>query len=142
MKRRDFLISTLAASLALPGAAFAMELRTIEFDDSDPISAALAEGRTVFVDYTTDWCSTCAAQLRVMNALRSENPEYDANIVFVRVDYDVYGKAPVTTDRNIPRRSTLIVLKGDAELGRIVAGTSKDDIKALMDAALSAATTS
>ena len=142
MKRRDFLISALAVAISVPGAARAMELRTIAYDDSDPISAALAEGRTVFVDFTTDWCSTCAAQDRVMNALRSENPDYDANIVFVRVDYDAYGKAPVATDRNIPRRSTLIVLKGDEELGRIVAGTSRDAIKALMDTALSAATTS
>jgi thioredoxin 1 len=40
---------------------------------------------------------------------------------------------------NIPRRSTLVVLKGNKELGRIVAGTAKDDIKALMDLALQAA---
>ena len=142
MKRRDFLISTAALGLALSGAAHAGGMATIEFDDSDPITAALSQGKTVFVDYTTDWCSTCAAQERAINALRSENPAYDANIVFVRVDYDAYGDAPVTTSRNIPRRSTLIVLKGDQELGRIVAGTSKGDIKALMDTALKAATTS
>jgi hypothetical protein len=40
---------------------------------------------------------------------------------------------------NIPRRSTLVVLKGDQELGRIVAGTRKGDIKALLDRALQAA---
>jgi hypothetical protein len=54
MKRRDFLISALAVAISVPGAARAMELRTIAYDDSDPISAALAEGRTVFVDFTTD----------------------------------------------------------------------------------------
>jgi len=111
----------------------------IAFDKSDPIKAALDAGKTVFVDYAADWCSTCARQERVINALRSENPEYDANIVFVRVDWDDFGNAPVTRDRNIPRRSTLIVLKGDAELGRIVAGTSQADIKGLMDKALAAA---
>jgi len=31
------------------------------------------------------------------------------------------------------------VLKGDKELGRIVAGTAKEEIKALMDLALQAA---
>lgn len=142
MKRRDFLLSTLAAGLAMPGMAFASDGGFIPFDDSDPIAAALSQGKTVFVDFTTDWCSTCAAQKRVIDALRVENPAYDANVVFVRVDYDAYGKAPVATDRNIPRRSTLIVLKGDEELGRIVAGTAKGDIKALMDTALAAATTS
>jgi thioredoxin 1 len=34
----------------------------------------------------------------------------------------------------------LIVLKGDKELGRIVAGTSKTKIKALLDKGLDAAT--
>lgn len=142
MKRRAFVLSALGASVALPGIALAGGLKTVAFDDSDPIATALAEGKTVFVDFTTDWCSTCAAQDRAMEALRSANPEYDANIVFVRVDYDKFGNAPVATSRNIPRRSTLIVLKGEQELGRIVAGTSKSDIKALMDTALKAATTS
>ncbi|MFY9209864.1 MAG: thioredoxin family protein [Aestuariivita sp.] len=142
MKRRAFVLSALGACVALPGIALAGGLKTVAFDDSDPIATALAEGKTVFVDFTTDWCSTCAAQDRAMEALRSANPEYDANIVFVRVDYDKFGNAPVATSRNIPRRSTLIVLKGEQELGRIVAGTSKSDIKALMDTALKAATTS
>lgn len=138
MNRRTFL-STCTAAALLPAMGIAGGLKTIEFDNSDPIKTALAEGKTVFVDYAADWCSTCARQERVINALRSENPDYDANIVFVRVDWDNFAKAPVTVDRNVPRRSTLIVLKGDKELGRIVAGTSEADIKGLMDTALSAA---
>ena len=46
----------------------------------------------------------------------------------------------LTQRLNIPRRSTLVVLKGDAELGRIVAGTSEAQIKDLLDTALRAAT--
>lgn len=42
----------------------------------------------------------------------------------------------MVTERNIPRRSTLILLKDDAELGRIVAGTAKSRIKKLMDMGL------
>lgn len=140
MNRRIFL-STCAAAAILPAIGFAGGLKTIDFDKSDPIKAALAEGKTVFVDYAADWCSTCARQERVINALRGENPEYDANIVFVRVDWDDFGRAPVATARNIPRRSTLIALKGNKELGRIVAGTSKGQIKELMDRALAAAQT-
>lgn len=137
MKRRIFLMTALAAGLASP--AFAGG-KTIDYDNRDPIRAALKAGKTVFVDYAADWCSTCARQERVIGSLRAENPAYDANIVFVRVDWDDYGNAPVARDRNIPRRSTLIALKGNAELGRIVAGTSQRDIKALMDKALAAAT--
>ena len=60
-------------------------------------------------------------------------------MIFVRVDWDKYGQDDVAVFRNIPRRSTLTVLKGEDELGRIVAGTSESDIKALMDKGLAAA---
>lgn len=136
MNRRFFLTTAMAATLAVPAFAGA---NMVPFDNSDPITNALKAGKTVFVDYAADWCSTCARQERVINALRSENPDYDANIVFVRVDWDDFGNAPVARDRNVPRRSTLIALKGNAELGRIVAGTSQADIKGLMDKALAAA---
>ncbi len=138
MKRRVFLAGFLAM---VPLSAYAGPAM-IEFDKSDPIKTALAEGKTVLVDYAADWCSTCAVQERTIASLRAADPAYDANVVFVRVDWDDYGRAPVARDRNIPRRSTLIVLKGDKELGRIVAGTRRADIKALMDKAVSAAQSS
>ena len=102
------------------------------------IKSALAEGKAVFVDYAASWCSTCAAQERTIKSLRSENPAYDKAIAFFRVDWDTFKNKEVTTSRNIPRRSTLLVLKGDKELGRIVAGTSKSAIKTLMDKGLAA----
>lgn len=131
MNRRTFLT---AATLAL------MTTPALAGEDYTPgaIQSALAEGKTVFVDYATDWCSTCARQERILTKLRGENPAYDANIAFFRVDWDVYGKHEVATSRNIPRRSTLILLKGDKELGRIVAGTSEADIKALLDSGVAA----
>lgn len=138
MINRRFFLATSAAALAVPTAGFARGPKMIEFDKSNPIKAALKAGKTVFIDFAADWCSTCARQERVINALRAEDPAYDDSIVFVRVDWDKYGNDPVARDLNIPRRSTLVALKGNRELGRIVAGTSKDDIKALMDKALAA----
>ena len=131
MHRRLFLSSAAAATL-LPVIARA------GFVDYTPglIDTALAEGQTVFVDYGAPWCGTCRRQERVISALRSENPAYDAAMTFIKVDWDSYRTHEVTTSRNIPRRSTLLVLRGDEELGRIVAGTSQDDIKALMDLGL------
>lgn len=135
MKRRTF--------LALGGAAFTFPRFASAaegFSDYTPglIQDALADGKTVFVDYAADWCSTCKSQERTISALRNENPAYDENILFVRVDWDEFGDHEVATSRNIPRRSTLIVLQGDQELGRIVAGTSKTDIQSLLDVALQA----
>ena len=69
-----------------------------------------------------------------------ENPAYVDAVTFVRLDWDDYRRSELVAELNIPRRSTLIVLKGDAELGRIVAGTGRDEIRELMDTALTAAT--
>ncbi len=139
MRRRFFLFAAGAAALAaafvaaVPGASRAKE--TIDYAPG-AIEEALASGKAVLVDYAADWCSTCRAQARVIEALRAENPAYDESIVFIRVDWDRYRREPVTTDRRIPRRSTLVLLRGEEELGRIVAGTSRSTIEELLDQAL------
>ena len=96
------------------------------------------EGKIVLLDFWASWCTTCAAQERVLAALKSENPAYEQKIEFYKIDWDVYGKDTLAKGLRIPRRSTLVLLKGSEELGRIVAGTSKGDIKALLDTALAA----
>lgn len=132
MDRRTFIAATLAAG-ALPMRAIAAGF--IEYTPG-VIETALAEGKTVFVDYGAVWCTTCKRQERVINALRDADPAYDAAMLFVKVDWDTYKNTDVTVARNIPRRSTLLVLRGEDELGRIVAGTSQSQIKALMDKGL------
>lgn len=137
MKRRDFLKTTALAAL-MPVAALAAGENWTDYRPG-VVDEALAQGKTVFLDFAAVWCGTCKAQERVMDALMQENPAYAENVMFVRVDWDAYSNAAITVDLKIPRRSTLVVLKGDAELGRIVAGTRREDIKALMDTALKAA---
>ena len=135
MKRRDF-IALSTVSIALPTLAQAYA------DDYTPgaVKAALANGDTVFLDFKASWCTTCAAQERVIQSLVEQNPVYDEQITFFNVDWDQYARADLTQSLKIPRRSTLVVLKGSEELGRIVAETSESAIKELMDTALAAAT--
>ncbi len=104
------------------------------------VEERLAAGETVFLDFKASWCTTCKAQERVIEALKSQNPGYEAAITFINVDWDTYANDALTNRLAIPRRSTLVVLKGDQELGRIVAGTREAEIRALMDLALVAAT--
>ena len=134
MHRRTFITLT-ATAAALPSLSFAAS-------DYTPglVQKHLAQGDTVFLDFKAEWCSTCRAQERVINALRKDNPAYNANIVFINVDWDDYGKSDLVKSLSIPRRSTLVALKGDAEIGRVVAQTSSSSIKKLMDDALGAAT--
>ena len=120
---------------------FALPVQAGETLDYKPglIQDALDNGKILFVDYATTWCPTCKSQERTIERLRAENPQYNDVLTFVRVEWDDYKKHAVSTSRNIPRRSTLLVLKGDQELGRLVAETNKEKIKHLMDLAFEAA---
>jgi thioredoxin 1 len=135
MQRRDFL--TLAASLTL--APFAVRAGEATLYTPGAAEAAMDQGKVVLLDFWASWCSTCAAQERVLAELKAENPEYEKNIVFFVVDWDEHGKGELSRALNIPRRSTLVALRGREELNRIVAGTGKAEIKALLDMALAAA---
>ena len=135
MKRRDFLISGASLLLATPvlaatGARYKKGL----------VDKELAAGKTVFLDFYTDWCTTCRAQGAAIRNLRSENPAYDQHLTFIAVDWDQHRSSQLAKRLKIPRRSTLVVLKGDQEIGRIVASTRRDAIRELMDAGVAAAT--
>ena len=132
MFRRTFLALTVAAVMS-PQAASAGEF--VEYQPG-MIQAALDEGKTVMVDYAAEWCGTCKRQGRVIQGLRDANPAYDEAMMFVKVDWDTYRDHDVTVFRDIPRRSTLLVLRGEDELGRLIAQTGETEIKALLDKGL------
>ena len=135
MNRRDFALLACAA-LLVPAVVRAAPV------DYTPglLKERLSAGETLFLDFKASWCTTCKAQEKVLAKLKAENPDYEANITFIDVDWDTYGRSSFATRMNIPRRSTLVVLSGDDEIGRLVAETREPQIKALLDAALSAAT--
>lgn len=136
MNRRDFVLLSAAAGLA-PVASFA----AVDYEKG-LIDKHLAAGDTVYVDFKTDWCSTCRAMARRLDALREENPIYDENIVFVDVDFDRWGGSSLTRKWDVRSRSTHLVLKGDQELARVYAKSSVRAIQGLLDTALEAATAS
>lgn len=138
MNRRDFLLVTAAVSLAPPLTARADEVTY----SAALLKSELAQGKVVLLDFYATWCVTCAAQHRVMDKLKAQNPAYESHVTFMTVDWDTWQNGALVRQLKIPRRSTLVVLKGDKELGRIVAQTSEASIKALFDTALKAARTS
>ena len=48
------------------------------------------------------------------------------------IDWDTYKNAEVTTSRSIPRRSTMVLIKGGKEIDRLVAHTDAQEIKSLL----------
>ena len=136
MNRRSFITASAAMAL-MPGLANAFVGADYK---TGLVKKHLAAGDTVFIDFYTEWCSTCASQGRTIEALLKANPAYQENITFIKVDWDKHSRSALSRQLAIPRRSTLVVLRGDEELGRIVAGTQKAKIKALLDTALTAAT--
>ncbi|ESW61985.1 MAG: thioredoxin [Rhodobacter sp. CACIA14H1] len=134
MNRRSLLAASAALLLAGP-------LRADERSFYTPglAEAAMESGEVVILDFWASWCSTCRAQERVIARLMAENADYGRKIRFIVVDWDQHGDGELSRALKIPRRSTLVALKGRQEIGRIVAGTGAAEIKALFDAALAAA---
>ena len=128
MNRRTF-ISVLTGLVLMSGMSFANE--SIVYTPG-LIKERLSAGETLFVDYSATWCSTCNRQEKILTKIRENNSAYDEKMTFVKIDWDTYKDHEVTSSRNIPRRSTLLVLRGNEEIGRIIAGTDPKEIEALM----------
>jgi thioredoxin 1 len=131
---RRSLFALFGTGLALAAIRPALALGVTDYTP-EVLAAAKASGKPFLLDFYATWCSTCKAQERVIEGLVSENPAY-AGVTIIRVDWDKEERGDLVKSLSIPRRSTLVVLKGEAELGRIVAGTGKAEIAALMDLAL------
>lgn len=99
------------------------------------LAAAQQSGKPFLIDFFATWCSTCRAQERVIEGLIKENPAY-GTILVIRVDWDEHERGELVREMAIPRRSTLVVMRGETELGRIVAETGRDRIAKLLDLAL------
>ena len=128
MNRRTF-ISVLTGLVLMSGMSFANE--SIVYTPG-LIKERLSAGETLFVDYSATWCSTCKRQEKILTKIRENNSAYDEKMTFVKIDWDTYKDHEVTSSRNIPRRSTLLVLRGNEEIGRIIAGTDPKEIELLM----------
>ena len=68
-----------------------------------------------------------------MSALIEQNPEYK-KVKVIRVDWDKFGRAPITRELKIPRRSILVAFKGGKERARVIASTSASALEGLFTA--------
>ena len=136
LTRRSFLSTTAMASVgAIMGVSMplAANAKTVQYS-SETFNQYLASGEVFLMAIHAKWCSTCARQNRVINALRSEGEPYNS-MKLLAVDWDENRSSSLIEEYNVPRRSTLIMFKGGKEIGRVVAGTSTSQIQGLIDKA-------
>jgi thioredoxin 1 len=116
--------------LCLGRAAFAAPAQM----SPEEVLALQAEGKSILVDFKADWCSTCKAQEKVINAILADDPALEQSIIFAMIDWDLYSDHAFTKGLNIPRRSTLVKFNGTVEAGRLVAQTDRAQIESLIRA--------
>jgi thioredoxin 1 len=104
--------------------------------DIKPYTAeALAEAqkadKPVALHFHADWCPTCKAQEKVLQALKAESG-LDLTVLVANFDTEKALKQRF----NIRGQSTFVVLRGEKEKGRVVGETSAVGIRTVLKTAL------
>jgi len=89
---------------------------------------AVAAKSSILVHVTAPWCGTCTIQKPIVAELLAK-PEFQ-NIKLFDVDFDTQ-KGALESFR-VQNQSTMIVFKGDKEVGRDVGQTDPTAIEALL----------
>lgn len=130
---RRLALALLAGTAVAAAVRPANALEVITYTEQS-LNQAAESGEPYLIDFFATWCTTCAAQERVLESLAARDPAYAA-IPIIRVDWDQHSRGQLVSRMGIPRRSTLVLMQGTTELGRLVADTRESAIAALLDLA-------
>lgn len=87
---------------------------------------ARSAGKPVLINVTAPWCPTCRQQKPIIGAIEQERP----SLVVFEVDFD--SSKNVLRKLRVRSQSTLIVFKGEKEVGRSTAETDPERLRALI----------
>ncbi|MCK6454696.1 MAG: thioredoxin family protein [Alphaproteobacteria bacterium] len=98
--------------------------------DLKAFEGAQATGRSVLIDVRASWCPTCRRQAPIIASLQEEMP----NLLVYEIDFD--EDRELLRRFRVSRQSTLIMFKGDREVGRSIGDTNPASIRALVERGL------
>jgi thioredoxin 1 len=116
-------VGVLAASLLLILSALA---RAGQPFDARTFQQAQASDKTILVDISATWCPTCKAQKPIVREIEDRNPQ----LLVFDVDFDT--AKDVLRQFHVQYQSTLIVFKGNKEVGRSIGDTDPVSIRNLI----------
>jgi thioredoxin 1 len=106
--------------------AFAGEIKPYNQTEFEKLAA---EGKPILLDFRADWCTICAAQAPVIRELMAQSKYQDLTAFTIDFDRDT----ALLKAYNVELQSTLIVLTGKHEEGRLVGDTSREGIDRLLN---------
>lgn len=118
---------TLAAALALP----ALAAPGTKFTPA-ALADAQKAGKAVLVEVGAPWCPVCKAQAPILGTLLGS----DKFKSFMKLEIDFDSQKADLQALNVQKQSTLIVYKGDKEMGRSTGDSNPASIEALLAKAL------
>ena len=124
----SFAFAVIAVAIATAG-VLAGEARPF---NQETFTRAKAEGKTVLVDFHASWCSVCKKQAMAIPQVLMKEKFKD--VVVLTADYDTEKK--LKEDLKVSGQSTLIVFKGEKEVGREQGVTSPTAIETLLSKGL------
>ncbi len=93
--------------------------------------ALMASGQPVVIDFWAEWCGPCRMVGPIIDELAAE---YEGKVVIGKCDVDSYDDIVAQYKvRNIP---TIVFIKGGEVVDKVVGATSKDTLKAKVEALL------
>lgn len=95
------------------------------------LAEAQKAGKPVALHFHADWCPTCRAQETVLQSLKTEK---GLDLTVLVANYDT--EKDLKRRFNVNAQSTLVVLKGQKEVARLVGDTSPNGIRGVLKSAL------